>query len=221
LLGHFNINIFDDGWLQRDVSLGNIILLETPEKRDARTAQLCEGMLIDADHVIRRWDKTGIRSEHRSGTLPYLSLRLLNVWTWSDTNKIPHSVMDDLESFVWVILHVILLKVKFTRQEAWLQQLSEPKQSAHHSFRFAMQSSFTKPDFQLIKDQAFSPYFPVLRKLFTLSIEGEAASYELEELASAGQLTKDHVQKTCKIYYQKYLAILFDASESNSLPDSW
>ncbi|KZS97260.1 hypothetical protein SISNIDRAFT_463189 [Sistotremastrum niveocremeum HHB9708] len=228
MIGHFNI--FDEGWLQRDVSIGNIMLLETPEERAIvtalgediaeRTAQLCEGMLIDADHVIRWWGKTGIRSEHRSGTLPYLSLRLLDVWTWSDNNKVPHSVMDDLESCVWVILHVILLKVKFSRQELWLQQLSEPKQGAHYAFRFAMRGRFDQDaEWDSPRDQNMLPFVPFLTELFSLSRAGAKDARTLEQLASTNQLTKDRVIETCKGYYKKYLNVLFAASES--LPETW
>lgn len=32
MIGHWNL--FDDDWLHRDVSLGNVMLLEEPEERE-------------------------------------------------------------------------------------------------------------------------------------------------------------------------------------------
>ncbi|KZS87211.1 hypothetical protein SISNIDRAFT_383202, partial [Sistotremastrum niveocremeum HHB9708] len=113
--GHWNM--FKNDWLHRDVSLGNVMILETPELREhvldfddpligLTTQAECEGMVIDGDHAIRWWCR--IRecpiSGHRSGTLPYLSLRLCQLWGDNNLVSLPHTALDDLESFLWVLL---------------------------------------------------------------------------------------------------------------------
>ncbi|KZT33042.1 hypothetical protein SISSUDRAFT_1132789 [Sistotremastrum suecicum HHB10207 ss-3] len=190
-----------------------------------RTEALDKGMFIDADHAMDWRDKTGIRFEHRLGTLPYISLRFLDVLTWYTTDKLSHSVMDDLEPFIWVLLPVILFEVKFSQQEAWLWQLRELKQSDHYSFRFAMQAHFNEDvEWDSPRDQNMLPYVPVLTELFSLAREGAKDARNLEKIASGNRLTSDHSLETCEGlqgYYLKYLDILSAASESESLPESW
>ncbi|KAH9029964.1 hypothetical protein EDB85DRAFT_1866873, partial [Lactarius pseudohatsudake] len=62
----------------------------------------CRGLLVDLDHAIE-WRKVPpTPSRDRSGTLPFIALRLVNAWS----RNIPalHTAADDLESFMWVLV---------------------------------------------------------------------------------------------------------------------
>ncbi|KAH9159622.1 hypothetical protein EDB89DRAFT_2107623, partial [Lactarius sanguifluus] len=60
---------------------------------------LCRGFLVDGDHAIE-WRKGAITpSLGRSGTLPFMSARLLDEWRLN--NLVLHTAIDDLESFLW------------------------------------------------------------------------------------------------------------------------
>ncbi|KZS97261.1 hypothetical protein SISNIDRAFT_482191 [Sistotremastrum niveocremeum HHB9708] len=195
------------------------------EKIADRTDELDKRMFIDADHAMDWRDKTGIRFEHRLGTLPYISLRFLDVLTWYTTEKVPNSVMDDLEPFIWVLLHVLVLKVKFKRQELWLRQLGELEQGQHYTNRFAMRAHFDQDArWDSPRDHNMLPFVPFLTELFSLAHEGAKDAQTLELLASANQLTSGHSLETCEGlqgYYLKYLDLLSAASKSESLSKSW
>ncbi|KAH8913522.1 hypothetical protein BT69DRAFT_1254946 [Atractiella rhizophila] len=91
--------------LHRDVSVGNILLLRT-EDGEAR------GMLIDWEFAKDN-DKVTARLPERTGTYQFLSLRLIQ------KPRVKHCVADDIESFVYVLLWLILNcgSVRMTEQE--------------------------------------------------------------------------------------------------------
>ncbi|KAH9036686.1 hypothetical protein EDB84DRAFT_1268997 [Lactarius hengduanensis] len=100
-------NIFLGGVLHRDVSDGNILRLAAPRAcrpelgKDVNLTS-CRGLLVDLDHAIE-WRKVPpTPSRDRSGTLPFISLRLVNAWS----RNVPalHTAADDLESFMWVLV---------------------------------------------------------------------------------------------------------------------
>ncbi|KAH9036428.1 hypothetical protein EDB84DRAFT_1398059 [Lactarius hengduanensis] len=111
ILGHYNL--FLGGVLHRDVSSGNILRLREPIPRlpglsmgllglPEKDAELCRGFLVDGDHAIE-WHKDAITpSLERSGTLPFMSTRLLNQWRLN--RPVLHTAIDDLESFLWVLV---------------------------------------------------------------------------------------------------------------------
>ncbi|KAH9003962.1 hypothetical protein EDB86DRAFT_2797806, partial [Lactarius hatsudake] len=100
------------GVLHRDVSSGNILRLREPISRSPgfsmglglpdQDVNLCRGFLVDGDHAIE-WRKGEITpSLERSGTLPFMSARLLDEWRLN--NLVLHTAIDDLESFLWVLV---------------------------------------------------------------------------------------------------------------------
>jgi len=116
MIGH--CNLFLGGVLHRDVSQGNILRLEVPKERSGgRSADVlrpvlgqdlskCRGFLVDGDHSIE-WGKIPpTPSSERSGTLPFMSQRLLN--PWDDDEPIVHTAIDDLESFLWVLIWALV-----------------------------------------------------------------------------------------------------------------
>ncbi|EEB92357.1 hypothetical protein MPER_09147 [Moniliophthora perniciosa FA553] len=78
------------GVLHRDVSVGNILIVNENDTR--------RGILIDWE-LSKRIDRetTEARSFERTGTWPFISVRILT------GVSLKHVVGDDLESFVWVL----------------------------------------------------------------------------------------------------------------------
>ncbi|KAH9026481.1 hypothetical protein EDB85DRAFT_167534 [Lactarius pseudohatsudake] len=107
MIGHYNLYL--GGVLHRDVSNGNILRLREPmERPHSRSTSLlrpelgddvnlssCRGFLADLDHAIE-WRR--VPSRDRTGTLPFISLRLVNAWAANDLAL--HTAADDLESFI-------------------------------------------------------------------------------------------------------------------------
>ncbi|KAH9081658.1 hypothetical protein EDB83DRAFT_2670046 [Lactarius deliciosus] len=114
MIGHYNL--FLGGVLHRDISSGNILRLREPVNRSLGPSihslcpmldedvdlSLCRGFLIDGDHAIE-WHKD-VRTPllERSGTLPFVSIRLL--YAWFKKRPALHTAADDLESFLWVLV---------------------------------------------------------------------------------------------------------------------
>ncbi|KAF8969235.1 hypothetical protein BDZ97DRAFT_1796717 [Flammula alnicola] len=141
ILGH-NV-IWKREWLHRDVSLGNIMLL--PEcvlrKRhelwnqgldDKSGKTYCIGIISDGDHAVR-WKREASepRAKQRSGTLPYISRRLLIAWYETLDISSVHLAADDLESFAWTLLFAVLeitkeRGIKWTAAEGrWYRDMSD------------------------------------------------------------------------------------------------
>ncbi|KAI9435683.1 hypothetical protein H4582DRAFT_1817249, partial [Lactarius indigo] len=121
-LGHYNL--FLGGILHRDVSSGNILRLQEPIDR-APGLSLCRGFLVDGDHAIN-WRKDAITpSSERSGTLPFVSIRLLSDWRLN--KPVLHTAIDDLESFLWVLVwslvHIFKKFAKISNEKSIIYDL--------------------------------------------------------------------------------------------------
>ncbi|KAF8498071.1 hypothetical protein F5888DRAFT_1571100, partial [Russula emetica] len=99
--GHYNL--FDKGILHRDISSGNVLRYSVPVRRPAldkfectKNVNHCLGFLIDGDHAIKWREFSG--SQSISGTMPFMSVRLLGTWQGDDATI--HTALDDLESFL-------------------------------------------------------------------------------------------------------------------------
>ncbi|KAI0055175.1 hypothetical protein BV25DRAFT_1815988 [Artomyces pyxidatus] len=111
-------NILGNGWIHRDVSYGNILLLGEPEKRDldilTRLCDKCIAMIIDGDQAVQWPVNNSPVDNQRTGTLPFISMRLAAIW---DTlQPVEHSFHDDHESFIWILLWTIILILSKLRQ---------------------------------------------------------------------------------------------------------
>ncbi|KAI9447959.1 hypothetical protein H4582DRAFT_44012 [Lactarius indigo] len=145
-IGHYNL--FLGGVLHRDVSNGNILRLREPiERTHSRSISLlrpelgkdvnlssCRGFLTDWDHSIE-WRKVPpTPSTDRSGTLPFMSLRL--VQAWSRNQPALHTAVDDLESFLWVLVwslvHIFKKSATITNESAVINDLAGAFSSYRH-----------------------------------------------------------------------------------------
>ncbi|KAL0957668.1 hypothetical protein HGRIS_001449 [Hohenbuehelia grisea] len=110
VIGHCAL-FSEGGYLHRDVSNGNIIVLREAELRKIPSvlssvvqSRECIAVLIDGD-VAKKWGSVE-QSTHRSGTLPFLSARVADLWDLE--MPVSHTPIDDLESFIWVLLYELL-----------------------------------------------------------------------------------------------------------------
>ncbi|KAF8486766.1 hypothetical protein F5888DRAFT_1822651, partial [Russula emetica] len=126
-LGHYNL--FDKGILHRDISSGKhftlfraslaprirqvmaprLFLLPVSLSIDlfsrfecTRNVNYCRGFLIDGDHAIKWRELSSSQSITVCGTMPFMSIRLLSAWQGRQT--VIHTALDDLESFLWVLM---------------------------------------------------------------------------------------------------------------------
>ncbi|KAJ8455788.1 hypothetical protein ONZ45_g18865 [Pleurotus djamor] len=83
MIGHYAV-FTQRGYVHRDVSNGNILLLSSPEDRDIPPG------LEDI------------------GTKPFIAHRILESWSSFGVRQILHTPIDDLESFIWVLYYSLL-----------------------------------------------------------------------------------------------------------------
>lgn len=123
MLGHLSYLI--NGWLHRDVSDGNILILSEPQTRKAVDSSKlkkyfgltsleeilaeisdqdrpCTGVLIDGDNA-KDLESGKTNSKGISGTLPFISTALVVAYQEASTTT-AHTALDDLESFLWVLV---------------------------------------------------------------------------------------------------------------------
>ncbi|KAF4566590.1 hypothetical protein EYR36_012021 [Pleurotus pulmonarius] len=110
MIGHCAL-FTEGGYLHRDVSIGNIVhLFGDPPRSDWKIPPLlhgivtsgeCSAVLIDGD-VAKKWG-TPPQALDRPGTLPFTSANLVD--SWAKKKAVIHTPVDDLESFVWVLLY--------------------------------------------------------------------------------------------------------------------
>ncbi|KAF5341174.1 hypothetical protein D9611_006062 [Ephemerocybe angulata] len=100
--GHWNL--LKAGLLHRDVSMGNILLGAEGASVGRR------GFLIDLEMAIATADGplAGVITENQAGTYLYQSASILrNGRAERSLVRIPHDYLDDLESFFWVLCHLL------------------------------------------------------------------------------------------------------------------
>ncbi|KZS97266.1 hypothetical protein SISNIDRAFT_482196 [Sistotremastrum niveocremeum HHB9708] len=157
-------------------------------------------MIIDAHHAVASCSGSVSIPEHRSVTLPYLSLRLLHASRNENLVSLPHSPTDDLESFVWILLHVILMRAPSGVGTDWLEQFAVKEKKQHHMARVYIKTmiiSYQNPLAPSL-DTKFDPFIPILNALLIHN------RLEEEEVT------------LCKEYYQQFLEILFAAASDPS-----
>ncbi|KAF8511367.1 hypothetical protein JB92DRAFT_2639253, partial [Gautieria morchelliformis] len=109
-IGH--LQLFEKGYLHREVTIWNVLARDTPQGRtpamrekndEILSDQVCLGYIIDGDLAIR-WEQPCRPAKYRSGVLPFISYRIIHAWSLDKPIYKLHTAVDDLESFGWVLL---------------------------------------------------------------------------------------------------------------------
>ncbi|OBZ74426.1 hypothetical protein A0H81_05534 [Grifola frondosa] len=210
MLGH--ANLFFGGYLHRDVSSGNIVIPPEPQTQD--TQQLneqfpgllaegtkCEGMLIDGDQAIQWSDIGRDIASHRSGTLPFVSLRLLDEWT-VDQFPVPTAI-DDLESWIWILIYVVFQVL----EDRKILLTSGAKSSIQRSLQESHSLPRTHPH--------FLPLISLLRNWTQIASQARVVvSDDFEVPMNKQDEYMMFVQKTYKQYLEAALHVHFPTETS-------
>ncbi|KAJ7221738.1 hypothetical protein GGX14DRAFT_671120 [Mycena pura] len=185
-------NYFEGGWVQRDISDGNVLLHETPpqfkdgrrinappESRIGKTynQSVCLAFITDGDQAVE-WAETRSNMTHRSGTVPFMSIRLLKTFTMTATEEVdgPHTPLDDLESFLWLFVWFLLsggaasdvLSPEENRYWKYLCFENHPGILFGNKHCFLDYVREWDPNRALYKDIFLAREMPLLQKWFTL-----------------------------------------------------
>lgn len=217
VIGHWNL--FRAGWLHRDVSVGNILILEEPASKTAPAGihadfehqTQCSGILIDGDAMIN----VGIERRpggFRSCTLPFLSLRLMD--TWDREENTFDQYFDDVESFVWVVLwallHIAKEKGNATKQDQdWIDQLATNDLKPLLNLKGRLCYKFLRPA-AIVKTSISRPFLELLSKWLGMFGSGSTPGMEERTLLSDDISTK---------FYRDFLQVALDTVDQ--LPDNW
>ncbi|EGN95931.1 hypothetical protein SERLA73DRAFT_140980 [Serpula lacrymans var. lacrymans S7.3] len=224
MMGHYNM--YKDGWLHRDVSDGNVLLLPEPEIRKPLTRfectknlTKCVGVISDGDQAIRWRELDRKLEKRRSGTLPFISRRMLSAW--DDDEPILHTFADDLESFFWVILCVLLSigaeRNSLTGKERkWLLEIlaaDDPRMSGlvKGSTLQMLEASVLRTKHKLSPVLVFVPFFTDIIRLMNEATE------------AADELNSDNLVESLTTLGDKFYEMWFTAflRALPSLPKTW
>ncbi|KDQ24401.1 hypothetical protein PLEOSDRAFT_161560 [Pleurotus ostreatus PC15] len=170
-------------YLHRDVSNGNIVVLPKPIDgckippilSSTVQSNQCIAVLIDGD-VAKEWG-SGEQASHRSGTLPFISAQVADRWLVGLPPS--HTPIDDLESFVWVLLYELLrwTAKRTKREKAWWKQMNAVRLDIAALSKHATLSMWADPELykQIKLSSILRPFRKLLHKLFA-----SAASFEKE-----------------------------------------
>ncbi|KAL6305438.1 hypothetical protein BKA93DRAFT_778184 [Sparassis latifolia] len=117
MMAAFNIEDPAKRRLHCDVSLGNIILVKDPNS----DSTVRRGYLIDWEFSSLVTEAESSQSQHKTGTLQYMSQRLLQ------RKNVHHTFQDDMESIFYVVLYCSL---------RWLPHNRPPNELAETLWRF-------------------------------------------------------------------------------------
>ncbi|KAH9010943.1 hypothetical protein EDB83DRAFT_2234227 [Lactarius deliciosus] len=208
IAGHYNLYL--GGVLHRDVSNGNILRLREPiERPHSRSTNVnlssCRGFLADLDHAIE-WRKT--RSRDRAGTLPFISLRLVNAQAANDPAL--HTAADDLESFMWVLVwslvHIFKRIATITIDSATINRL------ARAFSIFDTTTVLSKdPILRLWPDEVFRDLIREWRMIsndsyeFLMQVEKALSAAESRNDMDSQKMEWDGLEKYCGEVYIKFI----------------
>ncbi|KAL6302047.1 hypothetical protein BKA93DRAFT_794125 [Sparassis latifolia] len=99
MLGAFTVDEPERRRFHCDVSLGNVILFMDPDSG----SKIRRGYLIDWELSCLVAETGEARDDNRTGTLPFMSRRLLK------QDNATHTFQDDMESILWVVLYCSLV----------------------------------------------------------------------------------------------------------------
>ena len=159
------------------------------------------------------------------GTLPFISRRLLKAW--HDHEDTTHTIIDDLESYVWVLLWTVLQKIRecnaATSEDNDLlrdlccenvRALRQKKDSIIKDFRVYAKSKKTPTP-------GLAPFYIRFHELFRLCDQFEGiALTSLDEKPDASA-NADFRVETVKGYFVEYFTVLKSLCDDLLSYDGW
>ncbi|TDL16419.1 hypothetical protein BD410DRAFT_808163 [Rickenella mellea] len=243
MIGHLNLHL--KGWRHRDVSYANILVRDILQPRihlQTRTHDFirsldflepyledCLGFIIDGDLAIKVGDMRKM-ARHRSGTLPFMSIRVLD--KWHDVCLLQTSI-DDLESGLWVLVWTALHapECPTLREESWIKQLSSDSPDNVRFGKRDIEASFLEGDLQQEDISApLQALSPLVTAWFKIANEARvelntffranqdllpppmgAAAVDSNPIPSPVEVRRAGfdaaLEEMCKKYYTKYLKV--------------
>ncbi|KAJ8520851.1 hypothetical protein ONZ45_g2359 [Pleurotus djamor] len=213
MIGHYAV-FTQRGYVHRDVSNGNILLLSSPEDWDIPpglenivTDKKCVGVLNDGDWA-RKWGEPQEPSSHRSGTKPFIAHRILESWSSFGVRQILHTPIDDLESFIWVLYYSLLDITKKPNDDeiTALGKLSHDNLDTVNSVKNNIISTYTKFTARFVEETsspAFKPFSALLGAWFRTA--DQYAVKLLEQLHGKAEPPFDEVKALCITAYLDYI----------------
>ncbi|KAH9026023.1 hypothetical protein EDB84DRAFT_1273239 [Lactarius hengduanensis] len=176
-----------------------------PELGDNVNLSSCRGFLADLDHAIE-WRKVPpTASRDRTGTLPFISLRLVNFW--SANRPALHTAADDLESFMWVLVwslvHIFKKIATITVDSAMINRLAD--EFSGFDSTTVLSKGLT---LRLWRDKVFGD---LIREWRMISDDSHEFLMQVEETVSAAESTDDMerewdgLEKYCGEVYIKFI----------------
>lgn len=219
--------LLDQGWLHRDISIGNVLLLANPVTRTPPSGlhksldhqSQCKGILIDGDSMI---SVTALRESggQRSCTLPFLSARLL--LAWNEQKDVFDQYYDDLQSFAWVLF---VTSIEIARKEgrdtdkdrAWMRSLTSSNLREVETAKYSIPTQLAMLDNAIsngtrkpLDTSLPEPFVRILNEWFQLTNYCVPSGGDERTLQSDSSSTE---------FYKKFIAIALD--KMDSVPDTW
>ncbi|GJJ12298.1 hypothetical protein Clacol_006539 [Clathrus columnatus] len=222
VLGHYNM--FKRGWLHCDVSIGNVLIMDPVEVRSpvtdfefSKSVNRCEGFLTDGDQAVCRADGEykWTASGRPKGTPMFMSQKLIKAW--NSGRLVAHTPIDDLESFVWVLVWAIFDILKSRRislhpvEETFITFMSSRNLSSILC-RMDVAEFVQRPDTDA--SLGFRPFIPLLRDWFRIVSSAD----QKREVLNLSQSQEEHTS-IYKDVYGEYLEAVFNRLED--LPQMW
>ncbi|KAL0950158.1 hypothetical protein HGRIS_010152 [Hohenbuehelia grisea] len=209
MIGH--CALFTEGeYLHRDISNGNIVSLTNPSRSEWKVPKIlqgivkkktCSAILIDGD--IAKKLGAAASTADRSGTLPFMSTRLLRLWKRGAA--MVHTPLDDLESFVWVLLYDLLgwtpADKKTSDEISWWEDINDENVGQLANNKQAVRDTYSteNPEVEPQFSHALQIFQPLIRAWFVLSVQSAGQHLKLK---NPGDITALYNRT-----YQNYLTI--------------
>jgi hypothetical protein len=147
-------------------------------------------------------------------------VRLLKVWVRGTPYH--HTPLDDLESFLWLLVWCILciIEEKGTLDEdeaEYLQCLQSPDARSFPESKTSILSGMHKSVRDLVASEMVTRFYPLLSKWYEISFNATGVVSILEK--NWGSQSDDDFRNTTYEYFEKFLDI--GLSHVANLPDTW
>ncbi|KAJ2914306.1 hypothetical protein MD484_g6100, partial [Candolleomyces efflorescens] len=213
IAGH--LELFKKGTLHRDVSPYNI-LFGTPEAEKGNL-----GILIDLDIAIRRsWNKL---TDEQIGMRLYQSVAVLRSATVPA--PFPYDHLDDLESFLYVVVHLMFTRDSNGQAYAGSNMLSEWDAVSHNCrLAAALKGAYLGSEFlpEEVEQNWPSPCVDLVLAYTAFIYSNMKLKMKLSQIKERARKGKDKVFAANALQHYAHILQLFDtAIEALDRPDTW